>query len=71
MDFSTNNRKLAVSIALITLLLWPGYATAQKEKFNRSKPSVNVGTIGHLEHGKSTLTAAITTYLATKGLAEA
>lgn len=71
MDFSTNNRKLAGSIALITLLLWPGSATAQKEKFDRSKPSVNVGTIGHLEHGKSTLTAAITTYLATKGLAEA
>ena len=37
-----------------------------KEKFERSKPHVNVGTIGHVDHGKTTLTAAITTILATK-----
>jgi elongation factor Tu len=37
-----------------------------KEKFDRSKPHVNVGTIGHVDHGKTTLTAAITTVLATK-----
>src|SRR5688572_8184629 len=42
-----------------------------KEKFERSKPHVNVGTIGHVDHGKTTLTAAITTVLAKKGLAEA
>ena len=42
-----------------------------KEKFDRSKPHVNVGTIGHVDHGKTTLTAAITTVLADKGLAEA
>jgi len=42
-----------------------------KEAFNRSKPHVNVGTIGHVDHGKTTLTAAITTILAKKGLAEA
>ena len=35
-----------------------------KEKFNRSKPHVNIGTIGHVDHGKTTLTAAITKYLA-------
>ncbi|MCX6734206.1 MAG: elongation factor Tu [Candidatus Peregrinibacteria bacterium] len=41
------------------------------EKFNRSKPHVNVGTIGHVDHGKTTLTAAITFYCATKGMAKA
>ena len=41
-----------------------------KEKFDRSKPHVNVGTIGHVDHGKTTLTAAITTVLAEKGLSE-
>ncbi len=41
-----------------------------KEKFDRSKPHVNVGTIGHVDHGKTTLTAAITTVLASKGLSE-
>ena len=40
-----------------------------KEKFERTKPHVNVGTIGHIDHGKTTLTAAITKCLATKGLA--
>jgi elongation factor Tu len=42
-----------------------------KEKFMRTKPHVNVGTIGHIDHGKTTLTAAITKVLATKGLAQA
>ncbi len=41
-----------------------------KEKFERNKPHVNVGTIGHVDHGKTTLTAAITKTLADKGLAE-
>ncbi|MCX6292553.1 MAG: elongation factor Tu [Bacteroidetes bacterium] len=41
-----------------------------KEKFDRSKPHVNVGTIGHVDHGKTTLTAAITTVLAAQGLSE-
>jgi elongation factor Tu len=41
-----------------------------KEKFDRSKPHVNIGTIGHVDHGKTTLTAAISAVLATKGLAE-
>src|SRR6187397_1965497 len=40
-----------------------------KETFDRSKPHVNVGTIGHVDHGKTTLTAAITRVLASKGLA--
>jgi elongation factor Tu len=40
-----------------------------KETFDRSKPHVNIGTIGHVDHGKTTLTAAITKVLATKGLA--
>jgi elongation factor Tu len=42
-----------------------------KETFKRDKPHVNVGTIGHIDHGKTTLTAAITTILAKKGLATA
>ena len=41
-----------------------------KEKFSRTKPHVNIGTIGHVDHGKTTLTAAITTVLAKKGLSE-
>ena len=41
-----------------------------KEKFERTKPHVNVGTIGHVDHGKTTLTAAITTVLSAKGFAE-
>lgn len=42
-----------------------------KEKFERNKPHCNIGTIGHVDHGKTTLTAAITTVLAKKGLAQA
>lgn len=42
-----------------------------KEIFQRTKPHVNIGTIGHVDHGKTTLTAAITTYLAKKGWAKA
>ena len=41
-----------------------------KEKFDRSKPHVNVGTIGHVDHGKTTLTAAITMVMADKGQGE-
>ncbi|MGD8370493.1 MAG: elongation factor Tu [Syntrophobacterales bacterium] len=41
-----------------------------KKKFERTKPHVNVGTIGHIDHGKTTLTAAITKHLAKKGMAE-
>jgi len=38
-----------------------------KQKFERTKPHVNIGTIGHIDHGKTSLTAAITKYLALKG----
>ena len=41
-----------------------------KAKFERNKPHVNIGTMGHIDHGKTTLTAAISATLATKGLAE-
>src|SRR5579859_6065433 len=41
-----------------------------KKKFERTKPHLNVGTIGHIDHGKTTLTAAITKVLAQKGLAQ-
>ena len=44
--------------------------TMAKEKFDRTKEHVNIGTIGHVDHGKTTLTAAITTVLAKKGLSE-
>lgn len=42
-----------------------------REKFERKKPHINVGTIGHVDHGKTTLTSAITKYLANKGMAKA
>ena len=41
-----------------------------KQMYNRTKPHVNIGTIGHIDHGKTTLTAAITKYLALQGKAE-
>jgi translation elongation factor EF-Tu-like GTPase len=41
-----------------------------KQKYERTKPHVNIGTIGHVDHGKTTLTAAITKVLAAKGLAQ-
>ena len=44
---------------------------AEKEHYERTKPHVNIGTIGHVDHGKTTLTAAITKVLAKKGLAKA
>lgn len=43
---------------------------AQGKKFERTKPHINVGTIGHVDHGKTTLTSALTKYLAAKGMAE-
>ncbi len=46
------------------------HTMAEKEKFQRNKPHVNVGTIGHVDHGKTTLTAAITNVLHMKGLAK-
>ena len=44
---------------------------ATKAKFERNKPHVKIGTIGHVDHGKTTLTSAITKVLASKGLAQA
>ena len=44
---------------------------AEKEHYERTKPHVNIGTIGHVDHGKTTLTAAITKVLSEKGLAQA
>ena len=41
-----------------------------KKKFERTKPHVNIGTIGHIDHGKTSLTAAITKYLSLKGKSE-
>ena len=41
-----------------------------KQKFIKNKPHVNIGTIGHVDHGKTTLTAAITKYLSMQGYAE-
>ncbi|MBD3169592.1 MAG: elongation factor Tu, partial [candidate division Zixibacteria bacterium] len=41
-----------------------------KQKFERTKPHVNIGTIGHVDHGKTTLTAAITMYLSRSGFAQ-
>ncbi|MDD2212055.1 MAG: GTP-binding protein, partial [Clostridia bacterium] len=41
-----------------------------KAKYERTKPHINIGTIGHVDHGKTTLTAAITTILSQKGLSK-
>ncbi|NLG73390.1 MAG: elongation factor Tu, partial [Chloroflexi bacterium] len=41
-----------------------------KQKYDRSKPHMNVGTMGHIDHGKTTLTAAITKYCALRGYGE-
>ena len=41
-----------------------------KEKFERNKPHVNIGTVGHIDHGKTTLTSAITRVLSLKGMAD-
>jgi len=48
------------------VILWRRHNMA-KEKFERTKPHVNIGTIGHVDHGKTTLTAAITKVLAEAG----
>jgi elongation factor Tu len=45
-------------------------SSANFAKFDRSKPHLNVGTVGHIDHGKTTLTAAISKYLSTKGLSD-
>ncbi len=58
-----------VASVFLTGINLPSKAMA-KEKFNRTKPHLNIGTIGHVDHGKTTLTAAITKVLAAKGLAE-
>jgi elongation factor Tu len=64
-----------VSIALFSFIQYKFVfnllnITMSKAKFERNKPHVNIGTIGHVDHGKTTLTAAITTVLAEKGLAQ-
>jgi elongation factor Tu len=56
---------------LIFLFIKGGYFKMAKAKYDRSKPHVNIGTIGHVDHGKTTLTAAITSVLAKQGKAEA
>jgi elongation factor Tu len=53
-----------------TIVFWR-FQEMSKEKFNRSKPHVNIGTIGHVDHGKTSLTAAITMTLSKRGLAQA
>jgi elongation factor Tu len=55
----------------VFLITFISLVQMSKEKFSRAKPHVNVGTIGHVDHGKTTLTAAITSYLAKSGNAEA
>jgi elongation factor Tu len=57
-----------VGVANFSLILWS--INMSKEKFERNKPHCNIGTIGHVDHGKTTLTAAITKVLADVGGAE-
>ena len=66
-------RLFAVKGPLAFTFTYPSFSqlfTMAKENFDRSKPHVNIGTIGHVDHGKTTLTAAITMVLANQGLAE-
>jgi GTPase len=53
----------AATVSVPIFLIFCGVDDMAKEKFERTKPHVNVGTIGHVDHGKTTLTAAITTIL--------
>ena len=62
--------RLVCKVKKVVTLKLKTYITMAKEKFDRSKPHVNIGTIGHVDHGKTTLTAAITTVLANRGLSE-
>jgi len=64
-----NKKKLIVYLQ--TLKIKGKNQIMAKEKFDRSKPHLNIGTIGHIDHGKTTLTAAITKVLADAGLSEA
>jgi elongation factor Tu len=65
------HRQVSVSFpAVRTAQQWSEKGPVAKKKFERTKPHVNVGTIGHIDHGKTSLTAAITKYLALKGKAE-
>lgn len=59
----------SAAVSVCPMLLVRNYAS-EKKVFQRTKPHCNVGTIGHVDHGKTTLTAAITTVLADKELAE-
>ena len=63
-------KKVSKNTLVLTLITKNYSRIMAKEKFDRSKPHVNIGTIGHVDHGKTTLTAAITTVLAAKGLSE-
>jgi elongation factor Tu len=63
--------KLPVIISLLSLKKWDFYFCKIMATFTRNKPHVNIGTIGHVDHGKTTTTAAITTVLAKKGMAQA
>jgi len=57
-------------VTIFTIVNFKEEIPMAKEKFERTKPHVNIGTIGHVDHGKTTLTAAITKYLANKGFAK-
>ena len=61
------SRAPCLQIRLKETQVEPGRENMSKEKFDRSKPHVNVGTMGHIDHGKTTLTAAITKVLADAG----
>src|ERR671923_2791690 len=64
---SSSNPYSADHLAGVGRLLWNrGGETMAKQKFERTKPHVNIGTIGHIDHGKTTLTAAITKILSEK-----
>src|SRR5207244_4526253 len=67
---SIGERRLASQVTTAKVLDPASDEFMAKEKFDRSKPHVNVGTIGHIDHGKTTLTAALTKVASDKGWAK-
>lgn len=65
------SKRFAVNLSVMSARLLSTAATQEKQVYKRDKPHLNIGTIGHVDHGKTTLTAAITSVLQDMNLAKA